>query len=45
MVSSWLFHLLYEGLTYITSDTQIWNKAKVVETVDQNQEVCVTEEQ
>lgn len=29
MVSSWLLHLFYESLTYITiSDTQIWNKAK-----------------
>lgn len=46
MVSSWLLHLLYEELTYITtSDTHIWNKAKIVETVDQNQEVSVTEEQ
>lgn len=46
MVSSWLLHLLYEELTYITtSDTRIWNKAKIVETVDQNQEVSVTEEQ
>lgn len=46
MVSSWLLHLFYEGLTYIiTSDTQIWNKAKVVEIVDQNGGVCVTKEQ
>lgn len=46
MVSSWLLHSLYEGPTYITtSDTQIWNKAKIVETVDQSQGVCVTKEQ
>lgn len=47
MVSSWLLHLFYEGLTYITtSDAQIWNKAKIVETVDQNRGVvCVTKEQ
>lgn len=46
MASSWLLHLFYEGLTYITtSDTQIWNKAKIVETVDQNRGVCVIKEQ
>lgn len=46
MVFSWLLHLLYEGLTYITTcDTQIWNKAKLVETVDQSQGVSVTKEQ
>lgn len=45
MVSSWLLHLFYESLTYITtSDTQIWNKAKVVETVDQNQGAYATNE-